>query len=279
MDLRLNFALEGFRLLRARPQLLAFWGAVSLFGCGICQLLMVAIAGPYYNDILALQTKPGDMALMAKVMPPVFSARAAAPPFSRVPPAIWIGAIGRAALAPEHDRLGFLRFGLKELRVLVVLVIMLFLSLMTLMASGLVLGIFGLGQQQTLVMVLSGAAIAWLQLRLSLNLVQSFATNRVDVFGSFQLTRGRSLPLLGGYLLAYGLATVVWYLAMTIMKGVLVLVFGLQQGAANPDMSSLAAFLTPQEIVLYVMLFGVFWPQIMVIIHAPSVAAYRELKA
>ena len=279
MDLRLNFALEGFRLLRARPQLLAFWGAVSLFGCGICQLLMVAIAGPYYNDILALQTKPGDMALMAKVMPPVFSALAASTPVYLLTTAILICAVCRAGLETENDRLGFLRFGLKELRVLVVLIIMLFLSLMTLMASGLVLGIFGLGQQQTLVMVLSGAAIAWLQLRLSLNLVQSFATNRVDVFGSFQLTRGRSLPVLGGYLLAYALATVVWYLAMTIMKGVLVLVFVLQQGAADPDMSSLAAFLTPQEIVLYVMLFGIFWPQIMVIIHAPAVAAYRELKA
>jgi hypothetical protein len=145
-------------------------------------------------------------------------------------------------------------------------------------ASGLVLVLVGLGQQ-TLMMALGFAAIAWLQLRLSLNLVQSFATNRINVFGSFQLTRGRSIPLLGGYLLAYGLSMVVWYLSLTVMKGVLVLVFGQPKNATVPDTSSLSAFLTPQEVVLYVMLFGIVWTQIMAIIHAPSVAAYRDLKA
>jgi hypothetical protein len=278
MDLRLNFALEGFRLLRERPRLLAFWGMVSLFGCGICLLLLVAIAGPYYNDILAFNKKPDDMALAMKISPAIFTGLALCTPIYLVTSAILICAICRAGLGEENDRLGFLRFGLRELRVLIVQIITLFLSMLVLWASGLVLVLVGLGQQ-TLMMGLGFAAIAWLQLRLSLNLVQSFATNRINVFGSFQLTRGRSIPLLGGYLLAYGLSMVVWYLSLTVMKGVLVLVFGQPKNATVPDMSSLSAFLTPQEVVLYVMLFGIVWPQIMAIIHAPSVAAYRDLKA
>jgi hypothetical protein len=278
MDLRLNFALEGFRLIRERPKLLLFWGAVCLFGYGICTLLFVAIIGPYQPMIEALRKAPNDVALAMQIVPPFLAVLAVCTPLCLLTSTVLIGAVCRASLEPVDDRLGFLSFGLREFRLLVVQTAIFLLSLAVLLIVALVLSGFGIVQPEILQTVAT-AALAWLQLRLSFNAVQTFATNRIVIFGDVELMRGRTVSLLGGYLLACGLAAIVWYLCTRAVGGIMVLAFGQSATAISEDMSSLQAFLTPQQITLQVLMLGFVMPQIAAIVYAAPVAAYRELTA
>ena len=44
MALPFDFAFEGFRIIRERPKLIAFWGVVSLFGYGVMAFILIALA-------------------------------------------------------------------------------------------------------------------------------------------------------------------------------------------------------------------------------------------
>jgi hypothetical protein len=280
MELRLNFALEGFRLLRERPKLLAFWGVICLFGYGICALLLVAIVGPYYADILALNTKPNDLVLAAEIAGQILTGLTMCAPVHLITSTILICAICRAGLGESDDRLGFLSFGLQEIRVLVVQSVTLVLSVTLFFVMAIVWSSIGFPIQLAPVgACLAGLAVAWVRLRLSLNSVQSFATRRIDIFGSFQLTRGRSIALLGGYLLAFGLAIIVSRLCDAVIDGATLLAFGQQQSKIPQNFTSVATFLTPQNIMILVLWFGLTWPQTTAITHGAPVAAYRDLTA
>ncbi|MBP2158525.1 MULTISPECIES: hypothetical protein [Asticcacaulis] len=278
MELRLNFALEGFRLLKARPKLLLFWGLVCLFGYGICALLLVAIVGPHHGDILAFNKKQDDVALALLIAGRIFTALAACTPVYLITSTVLICAICRASLEAGDDRLGYLRFGLTELRVLAVQAATFGLSVGLFWAVAIAWSILGLPVQFTPIGIfIAFLAVAWLRLRLSLNAVQSFATRRVDIFGSFQLTRGRSIALLGGYLLAFGLSMIVSYLSEAAIDGVTLLAFGQQQANIPLNLTSLDAFLTPPRVVILVLWLGLAWPQTTAIIHGAPVAAYRDI--
>lgn len=293
VNMRLTFALEGFRLIRERPKLLLFWGGVCLFGYGICVLLVAAIGGPYLAEMLALskvspnmapnmapKMTPDEMTRAAQLVGHALTGVAVAAPVYLLTSTILMCAICRAGLGGEDDRLGYLSFGLQELRVLAVQSATLFLSLALFWAvtNAWVLLV---PVQQFLAIggFIAFAAVAWLHLRLSLNVVQSFATRRIDIFGSFALTRGRSLALLGGYLLAFGLSVVVSYLCDAIIDGATMLAFGKQQIALPLNLTSLETFLTPARVVVLALWLGLVWPQTTAIVHAAPVAAYRELTA
>jgi hypothetical protein len=278
MEPRLNFALEGFRLLKAQPKLLLFWGLVCLFGYGICALLLVAIVGPHHADILAFNTKPDDVALALVIAGRIFTALAACTPVYLITSTMLVCAICRASLEAGDDRLGYLRFGLRELRVLAVQAATLGLSVVLFWAVAIAWSILGLPVQFTPIGIfIAFLAVAWLRLRLSLNAVQSFATRRIDIFGSFQLTRGRSVALMGGYLLAFGLSMIVSYLSEAAIDGVTLLAFGQQQANVPLNLTSLDAFLTPPRIVILVLWLGLAWPQTTAVIHGAPVAAYRDI--
>jgi len=278
MELRLSFALEGFRVLNARPKLLLFWGLVCLFGYGICVLLLVAIVGPHHADILAFNKKQDDVALAMLIGGKVFTALAACTPVYLVTSTILICALCRASLEGGDDRLGFLSFGLMELRVLAVQAATFGLSMALFWAVAIAWSILGLPVQLTPIgLFIAFLAVAWLRLRLSLNAVQSFATGRIDIFGSFQLTRGRSIPLMGGYLLAFGLSMIVSYLCEAATDGVTLLAFGQQQASVALNLTSLTAFLTPPRVVILVLWLGFAWPQTTAIVHGAPIAAYRDI--
>lgn len=279
-ELRLNFALEGFRILRERPKLIAFWGAVCLFGYGVCVLVLVAMAGPVHPTLLTLDKNPQDVAVVTRVGSQILAALAACAPVYLLTSTILTCAVCRAVLDAGDDRLGFLRFGLQELRVLCVQSVTLFLSLALFLAVAILWSAIGFPAAVAPAGVLVGVlAVGWLRLRLSLNTVQSFATRRVDIFGSVQLTRGRSIALLGGYLLAFGLSVMVSYLCDAIIDGATLLAFGQQQSKVPLNLSSLEAFLTPARVTILALWFGLVWPQTTAIVQAAPVAAYRELTA
>jgi len=299
MKLTFDFAFEGFRLIRERPKLIAFWGAITLFGYGLMSLIMVYYAGPSLISLAAMSkslsgmtTSPdaGTLSAMASVMQQVIEALLMCAPIHIIMSAVLLCAICRAALGEGDDSLGYLSFGMAELR-MITLVFANFAVLFgvwigAVLAGSLVSVLFGLVVPplmpvlQSLNMLVSGGIVAWVGLRLSFNAPQTFETQKFNLFGSFALTRGRFWPLFVGYALAIALAQVVAFLCDKVIEAVQVLSLGLKVTGelSLPDISSLAAFLTPSTLILLILTGAIVAPLTYAIQFAAPVAAYRRLK-
>ena len=278
MALPLDFALEGFRILRARPKLIAFWGAVSLFGYGVCVLIAVAIIGPSQPAFIAFSHAPTDTVQAGFLTQKIMTALIACAPVYVITSAVLNCAVCRAVLDSGSDRLGYLRFGLREIQVGVVLGVTIALQMAAfILVAGLWVSIRLGDNFNVLGMFIAAGASLWLRVKLSLNTVQSFATRRMDIFSSFALTRDQFASLLAGYIVAFGLAMTVTYLSEEVVNGVLAAVFSIKQGGLTLDVSSLSAFLTAPRVTALVLILAGVWPQTIAILFGAPAAAYTIL--
>lgn len=123
------------------------------------------------------------------------------------------------------------------------------------------------------------AAWIYVWVRLSLASPLTFATRRINLFGSWRLTRGIFWPMLGAYLVAGILAIVVSLLILAISAAVSAAVGGGLSGLQSmmkPDMSSLATYLTPARFVTIfanAVSTALVWPVLL----TPASAIYRSL--
>lgn len=287
MNLSFEFAFEGFRIIRQRPKLILFWGLLSLIGNGAISLLLVGMAGPAFMTIARLNGQTPDpqttIALSSQIMP----AFAAGLPIYILTSAILSAAICRAVAGERDEHFGFMRFGRPELLLIILEIVMLA------MRAFIMLGFLLLGEAASQAMpgpvgdaclslsMLAGVGIVlWLSVRLSLNTAQTFDDRRLSVFSSFALTQDYFWSLFAGYAVAFGLALVVMFLCNQIIAGAQVLVFGAAavKGGELPDMSSLAAFLTPANIIDLVLSGALLSPLTASILIAAPIAAYRTLR-
>lgn len=291
MALSLDFVFEGFRTLRARPRLLWLWGVVTLVGNGIGICLLVALGGRAFERIqIVLQHAlegTADLAVMPGLLQQAAPGILALHATGIVVAAVLTAAICRIGEDGE-DGLAFLRFGPRELQLIAVTVITeiiifgaagICLSLGA-VAAAVLTGIDGASPACMAAGFVTAAVIAfWLHVRLMFNRVQSFAGRRIDVFGGFSLTREPFWTLLGGSLVVTILGLVVIFLCQQAVAAVVALVFGPEAltALAQPDMTSLPAFLTAPKVMTLVLLYGLVSPQVMAIVLAPQVAAYRAV--
>lgn len=276
MPLSFDFALEGFRIIRQRPKLILIWGAITLFGNAVATVLMVALSGPALGQLISLLQNhvaldENRMAGLADQLLPGMLCYAVA---NLLTSAVLTAAACRVALRPEDEGLGFLQFGLDEIRILVVNTVMAMMGLAVLVATtslGSLLGEAGVAVGW----VLGAGLVVWLYVRLSLNRAQTFATGRLDFGGSFVLSRGVFWPLLGGYILALLLAIVVVILCMQVARAIIVLGFS---PILLPDYTSLRAYLTPVNIIGMILGGGLISPLLAAIAYGAPAAAYRALR-
>jgi len=217
--------------------------------------------------------------------------------FSLVFYPIVFSTMNRAVLRPEEEGFGYIRFGADELRqiglfllifVLGIGVYIAFIIAMVVVfaAVGAVVGLratasgtaasMGVG---IIAAVLLIAGWIYLWVRLSLASPLTFASRRVDLFGSWRLTRGRFWPMFGAYLVATILAIVVSLLTFIISSAISAVVGGGVGGLASvmhPDMSSLSAYLTPARIV-QVLVNGVSTALVWPVLLTPAAAIYKSL--
>jgi len=290
MPLSLDFAFEGFRIIRERPKLIVFWGLVLLVGGGLMQLLLVAIAGPDLERFQAL-LQAQDAAAMANFMERGSSTLSVAGiamlPIELVMNAVLSCAVYRAVWGEKDDRFGYLRFGSDEWRQIAVLVLLMLICFamvfaITLVAT-LVASLFGTTAGAAFavlaIFVFGMLFLLFVLLRLSLCGVQSFDRKAVDIFGSWKLTAKHGWALLGGYLVAGIMALLV----ATLCGGIL----GALETIANagrisvvehsPDMTSLHAYLTPKTIIGLVFVNLLVAPLITALRMGAQAAAYRTL--
>lgn len=291
MNLTFDFAFEGFRIIRERPKLIAFWGAITLFGYGVMSLIIVHMAGPAVAQTFAMfQSGKIDPETLNALNLQIAPAVALCAPVYILMSSVLVCAVCRVAFGETDDRLGFLAFGWQEIRIMAVRALSLIILFGVLTGISALAGLAGLlitagnvqaaaGIQALGFMAAIGVTL-WLSIRLSLNGVQSFDLKRFDLFGSFTLTNNRFWSLFTGYATAFALAQVVAFLCDKIIEAVQVLALGLNVTGEirMPDITSVDSFLAPTSVIATVLTFAFVMPLGISIELAAPAAAYRTLR-
>lgn len=285
-------AFSGFRAGREHFRAVLVW--IVVFGAASLALSVAIfpIMGPYLAELeqLGSQTNPdpqASLALLNKLWPfigPILI-------YSFAINAVQYAAVNRMILRPSDSAFGFLRLGGDELRQLGVAI-----GLALVIFAAYLVGVIGvtmiaiaLGAVNKGLALFAGviaglALVAFLivlMVRLSLASAQTFATGRINLFGSWRLTRGHFWSLLGAYLLALILAAIVWMAIQALAMVAAMLVGGGMSAVGemqSPDVSSLQAFYTPSTIVRTA--FAIITaPFLTLIVLCPAPEIYRQLAA
>lgn len=282
---------EGFRIVRRRPVTLVWW---SLFYMVVMAFAMTVIGGSLIRLVNAAEAleaagtpSPEDFMPILQLYMGVF---AVVLPISLAAGAVVYAAVSRAVLRPDESRFGYLRFGMDEVRVLVVTVA---LGLMFMASGGVMFTLAGVvgglavsleAPWLWLVAVLLGlAAVAgmiWLAVRLCLAVPITVGERRIAIFDSFRLTRGRFWPLLGMAILAGVLSLVVGLLGSLVLTPLQFLTGGATQ-LQDLEGAALAEILQTAwpMIAVWIVTNAIISALQVAVVYAPFSAAYREIAA
>jgi hypothetical protein len=296
-----NTAVAGLMLLKNRPLTLIYWfglallvtggGAALMYGTGfmkVYQQVLTQGAGETMDPqgmMAALRRMLGLMALMVPIYLLYFAAMTTA--------------AVRAVLQPEKKAFGYLRLGAEELRTLVVLLAVTVIIVVAYVAAVFVAAVVGAAAAiggaaaggevaggllsillVLLIVILVIAALAWLATRMSLAIPQTFDTRRINIFGTWAITKGNTGKLFLAYLLAFLI-----YFAITMVGGLINLALMGQSLAAliasanssNPsDVTAVFERSMPVMIVNLVVS-GIVAALGTAVMVCPSAEAYLEL--
>lgn len=285
-----DFAFEGFRIIRERPILIAWWGALLLLNLIIC-IFILAQAGVPLTQNMSLEKEAAEGIELIRQTGAVLLAALIGMVFY----AVMTCAVYRAVLGGYSPSYGYLRLGMDEVRqvvlifslVLMVLVVMM-LSIVPLMILNGLLSLIAQAVAKALVPTV-GSLVAlaatllnvWLAVRLSMVSVQSFDEKRLNLLGSLVLTRGRFWTLLGGFAVVFGLVLFVGILFYVIYMAIAAWITGVEivtiADVPAPDFSSLNTLLSPVN-AAYVAVNTIVSPLTTALGVGAVAAAYQNLK-
>ncbi len=293
-------AFAGFGLVGRKPLAVVGW-AVFILVLGILPVVgILAAVGPAFADLIAIGKNGGEPT--SEQMMPFISTWYAANPI------LWVlgllvrvmlaGAVFRAILEPKASRWAYLRLGMGEVWLaLVVICLSIILTMGAMVWIGLTAGIaFAIWQASHPATIgfciLSGVVLAvgliWLSLRFSLAAPMSFAERNFRLFESWTLTRGNAVSLL--------LVTLILILIVMVLEGVVMAVMasagmaaaGGMGGLHHLDAQAVEAFFRQSPKVLL----GTLGPWVVIgglvasfvgavfvsVFTAPWAEAYRQLR-
>jgi hypothetical protein len=252
----LDTAFTGFGIVRHKPVAVLIWALVLLVISTALSVVVDTMGvrfGPQLQQLAAMNAnaKPDPvqaMALMRQLAP--FCGLLLALPLIVYP--VLFAAMNRAVLRPAEDAFGYIRLGADEVRQLGLILIYYALALVVAIPMTVVAGVPATViataiRQPVLVPQLATAfmfvALAALWVRVSLASAQTFTTRKIDVFGSWTLTKGQFWPMAGTYAIAAVLFTVVALLGHPI-----IVAGGAVAGGDFDVTAALAHAQTPQAI-------------------------------
>lgn len=280
-------ALEGFRITREHPRALLSWTVLALAASVVSVLVVAglpdaraaieALRSEQMPDLVAIERGLGALILLAALSLAVQCMTAAA--------------VYRIMLRPEDARLGYLRLGGDEARLLALTFIYVFIAVGLIFLAALFVGLTAAATYRAGLAVPAGTAayvfalglLVYVAVRLSLAPVITFAEHRLAVFDSWRLTRGQFWRLLGTYILALCCIVVVVLLALIIFLAV-VAAFVVGGGGElaevsrmiTPDDTSLASYLSV-PVILYTVFSALLGALYYAVVFSPAVVAYQAL--
>lgn len=297
MKLNIDFAFEGFRIIRQKPSLILFWGAVLLFINLISTAALITFAGPSMQALSDMQTAPpsNDPAQALALMQNLIPIYAVAIPFGIMMQAVLSCAVYRCVLGDKNAGFGFLRLGGAEFLQIGLYILFFLLMIPVVLASIVAGGIVGVVLSAVLgllspalaaVGVFAGVILAygvmfWLMIRLSLAPVQTFDQKKLNLFGSWKLTGGNAWTLFFGYLIMIVMILLVLILCLGIFSAVVIGVSGgdfnaMSQVFGSP-MASWEDFSNPIVIVYLLVMNLIVSPLILALSTGAPAAAYKQL--
>lgn len=287
-------ALSGFRLVWEKPKVLPWWAGLQfVFSLALTAFTAVS-AGPAFTKLASVRlgpaVDPAEVFGLFREIAPTYVVLIAA---VLVLYAVLYAAMNRAVLRPGEEQFGYLRLSSDELRqlglfallaalafvlyVAIVLIVVVLVSAVALATGGTASPAPALAFVVLVPVIL--AAFVYVGVRFSLASPLTFASQKIDLFGSWVLTRGRFWPLLGAYFIAFALNLVVVLLTFAIAVTAMAVAGGGLAGLADlnrPDLSSLGTVLKPGRIA-YAAVSAIGsalgWPVIM----TPPAVIYRAL--
>ena len=301
MALSLDFAFEGFRVIRQKPKLILYWGALLIVMNVLMMTVVLLTMGSTLADLQSFShtqsTDPSaSLAVVGQMFQKILPMEAMILPFGLLFGAVLNCAVYRAVLGYKNDSFGYLRLGPDELRqvgisilfFLMFIVVYIGLIIGAVIVGGLLAVVLGLVSKNLAVLgaIVGGlfafCGLVWYCVRMSLFGVIALDQKKIELFASFGVTKGNFWQLLIGYIVMAIMALVVGLLAMIVI-GVIVLLIGMATGAhtaflgnmSNP--TSLSVFFSPAMIVNTLLSNGVLMPLIMAMTIGTPAAAYKAL--
>ena len=284
-------AFTGIRFVRERPRAVAIWAGIQIVISLVFGTLVLVAIGPYLMQLQALN-HPGQTPELGQVMALIGQLLPMYGLFLIISLAIHsvlYATMARAVLEPPNEGFAYIRFGMDEARqCLLVLLLMAIIIAANIAATVAVvaavvlagLAFHGLGP---LVGVLAAlmicAAMIYCFVRLSLASPLTFDSRRVDLFGSWRLTRGHFWKMLGTYLLVLGVGLIILILTLIITVAVAVVLGGIGAAASlfRPDMGSVGALFIPARLGVS-LVWALVTPLIWALFFMPASAIYRQLR-
>lgn len=277
-------ALTGFTILKEKPAAVAVWAGLAVAFYVVFVVLMIAVMGAGAIGALVSAGAGGtpDLGAMGGGIAFALLLMLLFIPASMYVSSVIYCAVNRAVLRPDDGGSFYVRFGPDEFRVFLLLLIFVALYIGFVIVCSIVIGILGMlgGIGRFIGTLAYLAALIYLATRMSLAVPQTFATGKLNVFGTWELTKGRFWPILGSYALmaviAVGIA-IVFIIVMSILMAVLGM--GSMMSAAGGGTPDVAAMLGGMGvgmilmIVLYLVLLGILIP----ITYSPPAAIYRDI--
>ena len=282
-------AFTGFGVVRHKPLAVLIWFVLQLVISIGFATLMITQFGPLMSQMQAYgaQAKPDPAQALAMMqqLAPFYGVMML---FSLIFYPILFATMNRAVLRPSEDAFAYIRLGADEFRQLglvLIYFVMFMLAYMGLFIVGLIVGsiIGGLSHQLVLgpliaiPIVLAG--LIGLAVRFSLASAQTFATRKLDLFGTWSLTKGRFWPVFGTYAVATSLFLIVNLLGYVVIFAAAALAGGghdLIGELMHPQTASASQYFTPARIVQLVL--GAALGAITIpILMTPAPAIYRAI--
>ncbi len=289
--LQIDAAFEGFRITRERPKALLIWTVFSLIISMVTPVLLILLG--LGDNLEALEatanSKSADPAAALENLRNLLPFYALLIPFSLTFQSMIAAAIYRTVLHPEDSRLGYLRLGRDELRLVILSVIYTGLAVLAVFVVALLGGIASaiaskVGLSAPLIGIGLGffllGILVYVAVRMSLAPIITFSEGRLAIFESWALTRGHFWSITLSYLVAFFSVIAVILLATVIFMVLAAIAAGGNFEAVGalfkPDLSSLAAYFTPAR-VLYSMLGALLTSIYYAVVIAPGALIYHSL--
>ena len=283
-------AFTGIRFVRERPVTVAIWAGAQIVIAIVFGGVTIALMGTYLVQLQDLSRhRPVDLAPIMALLGHILPIYALILPISLAIHSVLYATMARAVLRPSEDGLGYIRFGMDEARqallILLGILVVIAAEAVATLALVVLITVAGLASKSLGPLVGGAGALVLLAamiygaVRLSLGSALTFDSRRVNLFGSWTLTRGRFWKLLGAYLLALGVGMIILVLTVIIAVAVAGVLGGIGAMASvfQSNAATLGAFFLPARLAV-TLIWAIATPLFWALFLMPPVEIYRQLR-